>query len=130
MSALRFDDMYAGGIAVDSYRMFRRLRDAGVIPLHVRFQVCVPGSVSGIEPYFPQPADWPVVGAAYEEETRADIARTLEKIPLTELHSPEDQAIREAVRRQVDTDLDVVTDVEFRPYMFTGSAESREDSGR
>lgn len=84
-SSLRFDDMYAGRIAVDSYRTFRRLRDEGVIPSHVRFQVCFPGSISGIEPYFPDPADWPAVRAAYEEGTRAEVARVLETIPAEDL---------------------------------------------
>jgi 5-methyltetrahydropteroyltriglutamate--homocysteine methyltransferase len=40
---------------------------------------------------------------------------------LTELHRLEDGAIAEAVRRQIDTGLDVVTDGEFRRYMFLNS---------
>jgi 5-methyltetrahydropteroyltriglutamate--homocysteine methyltransferase len=40
---------------------------------------------------------------------------------LTELHAAEDAAIRDAVRRQLDIGLDVVSDGEFRRYMFTGS---------
>ena len=40
---------------------------------------------------------------------------------LGELHAAEDEAIREAVRRQIDSGLDVVTDGEFRRFMFTGS---------
>ena len=37
------------------------------------------------------------------------------------LHEAEDEAIRDAVRRQLDIGLDVVSDGEFRRYMFTGS---------
>src|SRR2546421_12390907 len=37
------------------------------------------------------------------------------------LHRLEDEAIDEAVRRQVDLGLDVVTDGEFRRYMFLNS---------
>jgi 5-methyltetrahydropteroyltriglutamate--homocysteine methyltransferase len=40
---------------------------------------------------------------------------------LTELHAAEDEAIRDAVRRQLDIGLDVVSDGEFRRFMFTGS---------
>jgi 5-methyltetrahydropteroyltriglutamate--homocysteine methyltransferase len=39
----------------------------------------------------------------------------------TELRGLEDRAIREAVRRQVDVGLDVVTDGEFRRWMFMNS---------
>jgi 5-methyltetrahydropteroyltriglutamate--homocysteine methyltransferase len=38
-----------------------------------------------------------------------------------ELHRVEDEAIAEAVRRQIDLGLDVVTDGEFRRYMFLNS---------
>jgi hypothetical protein len=85
VASLRFDDMYAGQIAIDSYGTFRRLREEGVIPPHVRFQVCFPGSISGIEPFFRQPADWPAVREAYEEGTRAEIARMLRVIPAEDL---------------------------------------------
>ena len=40
---------------------------------------------------------------------------------LSALHAAEDEAIREAVRRQLDVGLDVVSDGEFRRFMFTGS---------
>jgi 5-methyltetrahydropteroyltriglutamate--homocysteine methyltransferase len=39
----------------------------------------------------------------------------------SELHALEDEAIRTAVRRQVDVGLDVVTDGEFRRWMFMNS---------
>jgi 5-methyltetrahydropteroyltriglutamate--homocysteine methyltransferase len=40
---------------------------------------------------------------------------------LSELHAVEDEAIRDAVRHQLDAGVDVVTDGEYRRYMFTGS---------
>ena len=40
---------------------------------------------------------------------------------LSELHAAEDAAIRDVIRRQLDTGLDVVSDGEFRRFMFTGS---------
>jgi 5-methyltetrahydropteroyltriglutamate--homocysteine methyltransferase len=39
----------------------------------------------------------------------------------TELRAAEDRAIRDAVRRQIDCGLDVVTDGEFRRWMFLNS---------
>jgi 5-methyltetrahydropteroyltriglutamate--homocysteine methyltransferase len=40
---------------------------------------------------------------------------------LSELHQVEEASIRDALRRQLDIGLDVVSDGEFRRYMFTGS---------
>ncbi|MDQ2741126.1 MAG: cobalamin-independent methionine synthase II family protein [Chloroflexota bacterium] len=40
---------------------------------------------------------------------------------LSRLHHVEDEAIAEAVKRQIGAGLDVVTDGEFRRYMFTNS---------
>jgi methionine synthase II (cobalamin-independent) len=40
---------------------------------------------------------------------------------LSGLHALEDELIRDAVKRQVDIGLDVVSDGEFRRFMFTGS---------
>ena len=50
--------------------------------------------------------------AALEEEREQDH---------TELRAAEDRAIREAVQRQIDCGLDVVTDGEFRRWMFMNS---------
>lgn len=50
--------------------------------------------------------------ALLEEERRQD---------LSALHHAEDEAIAEVVRRQIDIGLDVVTDGEFRRFMFTNS---------
>jgi 5-methyltetrahydropteroyltriglutamate--homocysteine methyltransferase len=40
---------------------------------------------------------------------------------LSALHAAEDEAIRAVVARQLDIGLDVISDGEFRRYMFTGS---------
>lgn len=50
--------------------------------------------------------------ALLEEERQKD---------LSALHAAEDEAIADVVRRQIDIGLDVVTDGEFRRYMFTNS---------
>ena len=42
---VKFDDLRYGTHALESYRVFRRLRDDGVIDQGVRFQMCLPGDV-------------------------------------------------------------------------------------
>lgn len=60
------------------------------------------------------------VEAFYGEGHSAVLAEERSK-DRTELTRLEDEAIREAVRRQIDLGLDVVTDGEFRRWMFLNS---------
>ena len=85
VDSLVFDDLHAGSVAVESYGVFRRLRDEGVIPEGVRFQVCFPGSSSAIEPYFSNPDDWPAAKRAYEAAVCVEVERMLEAIPADDL---------------------------------------------
>src|SRR5579862_6830675 len=61
-----------------------------------------------------------LVEETYEPGHSALLAEERAK-DLGELHAAEDAAIRHAVRRQLDIGLDVVSDGEFRRFMFTGS---------
>ena len=61
-----------------------------------------------------------LVEQTYEPGHSALLAEERAK-DLSELHAAEDEAIRDAVRRQLDIGLDVVSDGEFRRFMFTGS---------
>jgi 5-methyltetrahydropteroyltriglutamate--homocysteine methyltransferase len=61
-----------------------------------------------------------LVEQTYEPGHSALLAEERAK-DLGELHATEDEAIREAVRRQLEIGLDVVSDGEFRRFMFTGS---------
>ena len=60
------------------------------------------------------------VSAFYEEGHRAVLDEERAKAS-DALHRVEDEAIAEAVQRQVELGLDVVTDGEFRRYMFLNS---------
>ena len=60
------------------------------------------------------------IEAVYEPGHHALLAEERGK-DLAALHRVEDDAIREAVRRQIELGLDVVSDGEFRRYMFTNS---------
>ena len=60
------------------------------------------------------------IGSFYAEGHSAALDEERAKDP-TELRAAEDAAIRDAVRRQIDIGLDVVTDGEFRRWMFMNS---------
>jgi hypothetical protein len=74
--------------AVNSYAIFRALKKEGVIPQHVRFQVCMPLSYSAVTYFFPEPGDVEKVVPGLTEALRAEIAKMVELIP------PEDLAIQ------------------------------------
>jgi hypothetical protein len=82
---LRFDDLGYARFAVESYAAFTRLRDEGVIPAGVRFQVCLPGASSAIDAFFDDTSQWPLVHTAYIDGIHAEIDRMLETIPAEDL---------------------------------------------
>ncbi|MGH7908165.1 MAG: hypothetical protein ACREP6_16210 [Candidatus Binataceae bacterium] len=67
--------------AVNSYFVFRTLKENGVIPADVRFQVALPLTNSCIVPYFHEPADHPRIKPGFEAAMRAEIAKMIDKIP-------------------------------------------------
>ena len=81
---LRFETTSYGPIAVESYEVFKRLRDEGVIPEGVRFQVTFPGTGSAIS-YFFRSEDWPAAQAAYHDAVHRDIELILEHVPAVDL---------------------------------------------
>lgn len=83
--ALRFDDLLYGRFAVDSYGVFRRLREEGVIPPDVRFQVSLPSPHSAIDPFFDDADQWPEAYAAYLDGMNREIAKILEAAPASDL---------------------------------------------
>jgi hypothetical protein len=82
---LRFDDLGYARFSVESYKTFKGLRDEGVIPAGVRFQVCLPGASSAIDAFFDDTSQWPMVHAAYIEGIGREIERMLEVIPAEDL---------------------------------------------
>ena len=84
--------------------MFRALRDEGVIPAHVRFQLSLPFRTSTAASFKHDFArDFPIVGAAYEDLFAREITRLTDAIP------PEDLAIQWDVCWEV-LDLEGVID--------------------
>jgi hypothetical protein len=72
--------------AVNSYFVFKTLREKGEIPRGVRFQISMPMVNSVIRPLtFPEPGDLPKLRPGYEEAIAAEIKAILETIPHEDL---------------------------------------------
>ena len=81
-SELHFDRWPRIDDAIESYAVFRALRDEGVIPAHVRFQVGLPFRTSAMASFKHDLAhDFAIVAAAYEEMFAREIQRLTEAIP-------------------------------------------------
>ena len=82
---IRFADLKYGSFATESYQVFRGLRDEGVVPPGVRFQMSLPSPHSSIDGCFEDPDQWPDLYVAYIEGIRGEIRKALETIPAEEL---------------------------------------------
>jgi hypothetical protein len=79
--------------AVNSYFIFRKLKEEGVIPRHVRFQVSLPLTYSVITPYFHDYSEYPRIIPGFEAAMRAEVAKLVEKIPPNDLAIQWDAAL-------------------------------------
>ncbi|HLH77032.1 MAG TPA: hypothetical protein VKV28_09535 [Candidatus Binataceae bacterium] len=89
VSAVRFGDPgwrlgYARD-AINSYFIFRALKQNGTLPAHLRFQVCLPLPLSAVLPFFPAAGDAERVLPGFTAAMRAEVAKMVEKIPPAEL---------------------------------------------
>ena len=76
----RIDDAIAG------YQAFRKLRDDGVIPGHLRFQVGLPFPASALNAFKADyAADYPVAARAFEDLVARELRRLTDAIPHAEL---------------------------------------------
>jgi hypothetical protein len=72
--------------ATNSYFVFRTLREKGVLPADLRFQVSIPMINSVIRPlYFPAPGDIDKVRPGFEEALAAEIEVIVRRIPAKDL---------------------------------------------
>jgi hypothetical protein len=72
--------------AIASYPLFADLREEGVIPAHVRFQVCLPfpsSALNGFKAEFA--ADYPIAERGFEDLVAREIERLTSEIPPEEL---------------------------------------------
>jgi hypothetical protein len=82
---LRFDDLLYGRFALDSYGVFRQLREEGIISPDVRFQVSLPSPHSAIDPCFEDAEQWPEAYEAYLDAMRREIDKIVEVAPESDL---------------------------------------------
>jgi hypothetical protein len=72
--------------AANSYFVFKTLREKGVLPHGLRFQISMPMVNSVVRPaLFPDPDDLPKVRPGYEEAIAAELAAIFETIPHEDL---------------------------------------------
>lgn len=83
--------------AINSYFVFRTLRDQGVIPRGLRFQVCLPLTYSAFGSMFPDRQDWPLIVPGLETAMQAELASILAHIPGADLAIQWDCAVEVAL---------------------------------
>lgn len=82
---VHFDNLGYADAAVESYQVFRELRDSGDIPSGVRFQVSLPMTVSGFMWFFHEPGDYERIHPAYEAALLREVERITQLIPHEDL---------------------------------------------
>lgn len=72
--------------ALNSYFVFRTMRERGQLPAHLRFQVSLPSVNSVIAPrVFPEPGDLDRIKPGYLEAVEAELRTIVERIPARDL---------------------------------------------
>ena len=72
--------------ALNSYFVFQTMKEKGVLPSHLRFQVSIPLVNSVLPPrLFPDQSDLAKIRPGFEDALRAEIGTIVEKIPHEEL---------------------------------------------
>lgn len=72
--------------AVNSYFVFKTLREKGELPRHLRFQVAIPSVNSTLPPrLFPDPSDLDKIRPGYQDALTAEVATIVQKIPHEDL---------------------------------------------
>ncbi|MFF9562731.1 hypothetical protein ACF1AJ_05240 [Leifsonia sp. NPDC014704] len=93
---LVFPDLGYADAALDSYAVFRSLREDGVIPQGVRFQVSLPTPAGVVGPFI-VPEDRAAVEPAYERALFGELQRILDGIPHEDLAIQWDTAVEFAL---------------------------------
>lgn len=78
-------DLHFTAEALRSYETFTQLREQGVVPAGVRFQVSLPFTFDAIHLFFPEERDRKIVSRAYENAIQTTVARILEHVPANDL---------------------------------------------
>jgi hypothetical protein len=106
LETIDFPDLHYARWAIESYAIFRELRDRGEIPAGVRFQISLPTPLGGFATFFPAPRDRKLVSPAYEAAMLREVAEICGRIP------PGDLAIQWDVCIEI---LEIVTGASALP---------------
>lgn len=83
--SVKFDDLRYAGFARESYAVFRKLRDEGVIPAHVRFQVSLPFPEDFTRWCTGTDRDFSIMTRGIENALVDEIGRLVEAVPPEDL---------------------------------------------
>lgn len=97
---IHFDYLGYADIAIDSYAIFARLKEAGIIPAHSRFQVSLPTPLAPVISFI-ELQDQAEVEPAYVARLFAEIDKIAAAIPQDELALQWDTAIEFALWEEV-----------------------------
>ena len=93
---IAFPELGYQAAAIESYAVFSRLKQEGIIPAGVRFQVCLPTPLAVIHIRF-VPGDQEAVEEAYERKMLEELAGIADNIPADELAIQWDTAVEFAI---------------------------------
>jgi len=89
---VRFEDLKYATWAIESYGVFKQLRERGVIPPGIRFQVCLPTPLAGFSPFF-DGEDGARIHKAYEAAMLREVDKICSAIPHGDLAIQWDVAV-------------------------------------
>ena len=96
VATAEFRELGYSRAALDSYSIYRQLKDRGEIAPHLRFQICLPTPLAPVHAYvFPE--SMAALLGPYELRMRAELDEILARIPHAELAIQWDTAIEFAV---------------------------------
>lgn len=83
--------------AINSYFVFKTLRDKEIIPAGVKFQVSIPLTASCVRRFFPDPDDYPKIRDGLTESLAAEVRTIVDHIPNDDLVIQWDCAIEDTL---------------------------------
>ena len=93
---LRFGSLGYRDAAIESYRVFARLKEEGVIPARCRFQVCLPTPLATVQVYV-EPRSRSKVAGPYRRKLLEELDDIIGHVPAGELAVQWDTAVEFAV---------------------------------
>ena len=122
---LRFETLGYAEAAMESYKAFCAVREQGIIPAGVRFQVSLPAAVDGMGFFVDRFADMRYFIPAYENAMAADIRRMLEVIPPGDLAIQWDNVASVLEHEARIAGHELPMKIPFLARLFMGSPDKR-----